>query len=119
MADPVLTNIGNHTIRFVYTLTNADPNGAPIGPNHSDYADRSVQAAGTFGGGAVVVQGSNVDGSNWQGLSDPQGTAISLTSAGGVNISEVPQLTRPSLVGGAGSSVTVAITCRRIRSAEV
>lgn len=116
MADGTITFIGDHTVRVTYTLTNGDPDGTPIGPNHADYADRNVQALGTFGGAAVAIQGSNDGGTTWYTLDDPQGTDLSFAAAGGKAISEVPLLMRPSLTGGAGSSVTVAFSLRRTRS---
>lgn len=117
--NPTIKHVGNHTVIFTWSLTNADNDGAPIGPNHSDFADRNVQAFGTFGGGSVLVQGSNNDGGAYHALDDPQGTDISFSGAGGKAISEVTELTRPLLSGGAGSTVTVVIACRRNRASGV
>lgn len=118
MADGAISFIGDHTVRFAYTLTNADPNGTPIGPNHSDYVDRSVRVFGTFGGATVAIQGSEAADAfaNPFTLDDPQGVDLSFAAAGGKSISEVPELTRPSLSGGAGSTLTVVITARRSRA---
>jgi hypothetical protein len=53
--------------------------------------DRSVQVGGTFGaGGTIVIEGSN-DGTNYRTLTDPQGNALSFTSA---NLEAVQELTR-------------------------
>lgn len=76
--------------------------------------DRSIQFAGTFGSATVVAQGSN-DGTNYVTLTDPQGNAISKTSAGIEMIAEVARYTRPSASGGTGQSLTVSMLCRKSR----
>lgn len=114
--NPTIRYVGNDTVVFTWTLTNADNDGAPIGPNHSDYADRTVQAAGTFGGATVAIQGSNDDGVTWFTVDDPQGTDLTMTTAGGKAIIEVTERMRPLLTGGAASSVTVSMICLRQRS---
>jgi len=113
--NPTIARLGDNTVRFRFVLTNVDFDGAPIGKNHADFADRNVQVYGTLGGASITVQGGN-DGTNWYTLDDPQGVDLVLSAAGGKSISEVPALTRPFLSGGAGSSVTVDIVCRRSRS---
>ena len=114
--NPTIRNVGNDTLVFTWVLTNVDNDGAPVGPNHSDYADRAVQAFGTFGGAAVAIQGSNDDGANWFTVDDPQGVDLTLSAAGGKAVIEVPERMRPLLTGGTASTVTVAMTCRRQRS---
>ncbi|MCA3220000.1 MAG: hypothetical protein ING59_15895 [Burkholderiales bacterium] len=114
--NPTIRHVGNNTVVFAWVLTNVDNDGAPVGPQHADFADRSVQMAGTFGGASVRVEGTNVDpASAYFTLDDPQGADLALTAAGGKAVTEVPQWTRPFLTGGAGSSVTVSMTCRRTR----
>lgn len=66
------------------------------------FSDRSVQISGTFDAGTVVIQGSN-DGTNWVTLSDPQGNAISKTSAALEQILEITRYVRFSTSGGGGS----------------
>lgn len=77
--------------------------------------DRSVQIAGTFGAATCVLQGSN-DGTNYATLTDPQGNAISKTSAAIEMVAEVARYTRPSASGGTGQSLTISMLCRRNRS---
>jgi hypothetical protein len=114
--NPAVRHVGDNTLVFSWVLTNVDNDGAPVGPNYADYADRSVQMAGTFGGASVRIEGSNVDPpSQYFTLDDPQGGDLALTAAGGKAVTEVPQWTRPFLTGGAGSSVTVSMTARRTR----
>jgi len=117
--NPSVAFVGNDTVKFSWALTNANGDGAPVGPNHADYADRNVQLVGTLGGATIVLQGSNDGGTTWYSLDDPQGNDLSFTAAGGKAISEVPELTRPLLTGGAGSSVTVLVMARRSRGVNV
>lgn len=70
--------------------------------------DVCVQAVGTFDSATLLLQGSN-DGTNWFGLNDPAGTAISLTADGMEQVLEAPRYLRPSHSGGLGSE---DIDCR-------
>jgi hypothetical protein len=74
---------------------------------YSEFADRSVQFAGTFGGASVSLQGSN-DGVNWHILSDPFGAPITKTTGSLVAVTEMTRYVRPLVSGGDG---TTAITC--------
>lgn len=97
------------------TLTNGDT-GSPLLCPH--LADKSIQVTGTFGsGGTVVLEGSN-DGSNWETLNDPQGTAISFTAAGMYQVLENTKMIRPSVTAGDGTTdldvtMVVSTTARR------
>ena len=98
---------------YAWTLTSSDTEGASIDAH--EYGDRTVQIAGTFDGATVVLQGSN-DGTNWFSLTDPQGNAISKTTAAMETVMEVPLYTRgTSSGGGASQSVTISLFCRRTR----
>lgn len=50
------------------------------------WADASVQFAGTFAAGSIAIEGSN-DGVNWSVLNDAQGNALS-----GVNTAKIEQI---------------------------
>lgn len=78
----------------------------------TDFADRSVQVEGTFGAATVVIQGSN-DGTNWQTLRDPQGVALSFTTAGLKQVLETTRFIRPSSSGGTGTAATVTMLMRK------
>lgn len=94
----------------VYTwVLAAGDDGAPI--EVVDFADRSVQVEGTFGGASVVVEGSN-DSANYRVLTDPQGNDLQINSAKIEMVTEVTRLLRPRVVGGAGSSLTVSVLAR-------
>lgn len=70
----------------------------------TDFPDRTVQIIGTFGaGGAVNFEGSN-DGTNWAILTDPQGNAITKTSASIESVTETPRYVRPSVTAGDGTT---------------
>jgi hypothetical protein len=75
-------------------------------------ADRSAQIAGTFGSGTITIEGSN-DGTNWYTLDDPQGVAISTTSAGIFAVSQLTRYIRPTLTGGSGGDVDVHLLLKR------
>lgn len=103
---------GNTLIQWVL---NAGDVGAPYAA--AQYADRNIQVLGTFGGGTLNFQGSNVPtpdqttDNDWASLHDTQGMAIAETAPGFVEVSEVPWWTRPKLVGG--GPVTVLLMIRK------
>lgn len=67
-----------------------------------NFADKSVQVTGTFGGATVTIQGSNIVTSpTYATLNDPTGSAITFTSAGIKGILENTYWVRPII-----SSVT-------------
>jgi hypothetical protein len=82
----------------------------------SDFPDRTVQFIGTFGaGGTVSFEGSN-DGSNWIALTDPQGNAITKTSASMEFVTETPRYVRPRVTAGDGTTdLTVILFARTPR----
>lgn len=83
--------------------------GLPI--SLTDFADRSVQVTGTFGGGTVTLEGSN-DGTNWKTLRDPQGVALSFTTADIKQVMETTLYTRANLNGGAAVNVNIVMALR-------
>lgn len=76
-----------------------------------EWGDRSVQITGTFNAGTVTLEGSN-DGTNWVTLADPQGNAISKTSAAIEQVLELTRYMRPKCVG-AGMTIDVNMVLRR------
>lgn len=93
------------------TQTNAD--GAAV--TLPAWTDRSVQIVGTFGTATVVLEGSN-DGTNWATLTDPQGNAISTTSAKLEQVEEATRYFRANSSGGNGAtSVSVYVFCTGYR----
>lgn len=100
-------------VTFAYTgLANGDDT-APIGPQWSQYADRSVQFTGTFDTSTIVYEGGN-DGTNYETLVDPQGNSISKTAAAVEQVLEMTSYQRARCTAGGGSTaLDVTIVCRR------
>lgn len=77
------------------------------------WADKTIHVCGTFGG-AVTLRGSNLldpnenNSAHWFPLVDPQGNAISFTSAGGEGILEHTYWISP-LAAAAVTSVDVNV----------
>lgn len=110
--NPVITNIGEKdgsTMKFQWTITGTNDGAAmPC----AQWADRSVQFAGTWGGGTVVWEGSNDGGTTWATLTDAQAVALSKTADGLEQVIEVTELARPRATVGV-TSVVVSVVARR------
>lgn len=114
---PTVTMINDDVVRFQWTLTSTDNDGAPIGPQHASFADRTVQVTGTIGTASVLtIQGSN-DGANWGFLNDAFGGDLNALAVNTMNsIAEVPLFTRPILgTPGSGATLVFTIVGRRNR----
>lgn len=100
---------------IVVTWTNVTEADTCTAINMPEFADKSIQVAGTFGGTSVAIQGSN-DGSNFSALRDPTSTVIAITTAaGGAGLKAVLENTwqiKPVLTGGASVSLTISVLCR-------
>lgn len=59
------------------------------------FTDKCVQVLGTFGGGTILIEGSNDGGATWAGLHFADGTAASFTAAGINALLESPMKIRP------------------------
>lgn len=99
-------------------LANTDT-GLPL--NVTNMADKTVHIFGTFGsGGSVTLQGSNdprvitdPNNANWQTLTDPQGNAITKTSASLELLLENPRYIRPNVTAGDGTTaITVIVSAK-------
>lgn len=99
-------------IQTSWTLTTTDDGQPETAPQ---YPEKSVQLTGTFGGGTVVIQGSNDGGTTWFTLTDPQGNPLSFTAVGGERIQENTQKVRPIATVGV-TSVTVRLVCQAGRA---
>ena len=85
------------------TLTTTNDTGSNLEMPGS--SDRSVQVIGSFGaGGTLVIQGSNDNGTTWHTLNDPQGNALSFTTAKTEAVLELTRLIRPFISGGDGTT---------------
>ncbi len=107
---------GDNTVVVTWTpVTNAD-SAAPVSGHWGDYADRTIQISGTFDSATVVLQGSN-DDVTYAAITDPQGNAISKTSAAIEACIEGTLFVKPTFSGGGASqSLTVTLCMRRQRA---
>lgn len=98
-------------VYFTYTGMAKGDQGAPI--PFAEFADRSVQAGGTWDSATFVWQGSN-DGTTWFTLNDPGDVAISKTGNFLESVLEMTRYARPSIGGSGGSTdIDVVVACRR------
>lgn len=108
----VPTLLANGAVLYVWSgLLNGDT-GEPVEvPGH---AEKTVQIEGTFGaGGTCVIQGSN-NGINYQSLTDPQGNAISKTTASIEMVAEHTRYIQPNITAGDGTtSLAVYMMAKR------
>jgi len=109
--NPVITELDprdGSVLLVTWTLVGTD-DGAPI--NMTQWADRSVQFVGTWGGGTVLFEGSN-DGTNYATLTDAQTSAISKTADSLEQVVELTRLARPR-ASVSVTSVVVSLLVRR------
>lgn len=99
---------------FQWVLTSADNEGTPIPPAYAGFSDRSVQVAGSLGGGTISWQGSNQPTpTDWANLNQATGTAAQWSQAGIKQILEAALHARPILAGSSGATCTVIAMCRK------
>lgn len=111
--NPTNTSSGDFSVKkFLFEgLTNGDTT-API--PFSEWADRSIQATGTFDTTTVIAEGSNDGGTTYAALTDYQGNAVSFTAAGLEGIQEITEYMRARVTAGGGSTdVDIHILLRR------
>lgn len=101
--------IGAPTFGYLVTwasMANGD-SGTPTDQNLMPWLDRTFQITGTFGsGGTVLIEGTN-DLVNYYTLTDPQGNALSVTTAGIHQVTEVVVAMRPRVSAGDGTTAIV------------
>ncbi len=107
-----LSNGDGSVVLASWSLTTANPTGT--GLEWTEWADRTFQVAGTFGGATLTLEGSN-DGTNWATLSNAAGgTAATFTTAGIKTVIELPRYVRPNLTTvGVGATLTATLVARR------
>lgn len=75
--------------------------------------DKTVQVKGTFGaGGSVQIEGSNDGGTTWHVLNDTRGEttgAMTFTGADTRQLLENPELIRPNVTAGDGTTALTVI----------
>lgn len=75
----------------------------------ANFADRSVQVVGAFGGSGVLRIEGSLNGEDYAPLTDPQGNALDLTTAKIEAVSEVVRWVRPRVVSGDGTTALTVI----------
>jgi hypothetical protein len=112
----IISRHADDIVEFVWNLSTADVDGSPIGPNHGNFADRTFQVSGTWGGATFQWQGSN-DGTTWFMLNDPFGVDLTASANALYAVAEGPLYMRPMLtVPGSGASLVVRLVARKQRS---
>ena len=76
------------------------------------YADRTVQVFGTFGAAGTATINGSLDGTNFPTLNDPNGNALSLTTAKIETVLEATRYIRPVVTGDGTTSLTVYLQFR-------
>ena len=103
---------GDGSLRMAVWDGLSEADTAPPAVEYAEWGDRCVQVKGTFGGGAIVIEGSN-DGVSYHTLTDPHDTPLSFSSAGLMQIVELPMFIRPRAASGTGVDVDVFLLMRR------
>jgi hypothetical protein len=88
---------------YTWTLAHGD---TPVAVEIPAGRDISVYVGGTFASATVTLQGSN-DGTNYLGLNDTAGSAISKSSAGLSMVKERTRYYKPAFSGGGGTEALV------------
>lgn len=106
-AIPAQVAVAKGVIKTTWTITGTDDGRPETAPQ---FPRKSVQVTGTFGGGTILIEGSNDGGVTYFTLTDPQGNPLSFTSAGGEKIAENTERVRPRASVGV-TSVVVSLVC--------
>ena len=111
----VPTKISRGSHKWIWDAMGDDDTGDALDPDGGgmSFADKTVQASGTWASATVVIQGSN-DNVTWFTLNDPGGTALSFTADAIKVILENPLYIRPKSSGGSGTDVNVTLAGRAI-----
>lgn len=110
---PTITTIGSgdgSIKRVVWTPVTEADSCAPV--QLANFADKSIQALGTFGGATVALHGSNDGGVTYAALNTPASVAIGLTAAGIKAVLENTEYVKPVMTGGTNQSLTIALVAR-------
>lgn len=108
----------NSVMTATWTGIGDSDNGSNAAIGMADWADRSLQVAGTFAGATVTVQGSN-DGANWATLRDTNQNPLTLTSADIRQINELTLYLRlTSGSGGGTANINAVLFGHRINALQ-
>ena len=110
----VVNPAGDGSLELVTWPLVATDDGAPVGPEKSQWADRTVQvgvAGDVFNTGTVIIEGSN-DGVTWSTLRAPDSTLLIFTTPGLKEVLEMTGYIRPR-ASVAVTNVSVILGMRR------
>lgn len=107
---PTIVDIGLTGSGYVFQVIWAavTENDSCRAVQYPEYADKSIQVSGTFGGASVALHGSN-DGTNFAALNDASGTVIAITTAKIKAVLENTFQIKPVITGGAAQSLNVSM----------
>lgn len=101
---------------YVWAGLDGDDTGIPVNVAKCRSLTAHVYSS-TYGSSTVTIEGTNdpayATSNEWQGLTDPQGTAISKTADGIEAIQEHPTWIRPRTASGTSAVVSVGLLCQR------
>lgn len=100
-----LKGFDGKAMTHTWTLSDNESGEAIESPH---YVDRSVQVAGSLGGGTVTLQGSN-DGSNYEVLTDATGAVLSFTASGLKQVLQVTRYIKPVITGATSPDVQIIL----------
>ncbi len=103
---PTKQKIDRRTIIFTWSGMNGGDTGLPV--DVPGFADKSIQAEGTFNSLTLTIQGTN-DDSNYETLNDPNGNALTMTAGRIEQVLENIWKIRPSVSAGSGASIDVSM----------
>lgn len=110
---PTITDAGNRDGSFKRIVwTPVTENDTCVAVQMAQYADKSIQALGTFGGATVALHGSNDNNVTYAALNTPASAAIGMTVAGIKAVLENTEYVKPVITGGTGQSLTIAMVAR-------
>lgn len=110
---PTIVPVGNmdgSIVRVTWTPVIETDTCAPA--SLPEFADKSIQVFGSFGGTSVALHGSNDGGTTFAALNIPAGTAIAITTTSIKQVLENTEQIKPVLTGGTSTSISVVVLCR-------
>lgn len=98
------------SLLVTWSNINSDTGDVCVPIKKPQYTRKSVHVYGTFGGGTVVINGSNNDGASYIGLKN-SGVAISIASEGIEEITQNTELVQPAYSGGTAGLISITMLC--------
>ncbi len=112
---PTTTAMPKDAVLYTWAGLDGDDTGVPVDVSTCRQLTAHVYSS-TYGSSTITVEGSNATAattSEWVGLTDPQGNAISKTADGIEAIEEQVRFFRPKTASGTSADVAVGLLCQR------